>query len=94
MSRLLTAPDGTTWRVALAGRRTQYARDEVTLAFTRVPADDDAATTEEVRYARFSPRGAKAPELAFEEATDGALRRLLGAAQPEWTSPDGAYGRA
>lgn len=94
MSRVLTASDGVLWRVALAGRRTQYARDEVTLAFTRVPADDDAAAREEVRYARFSPRGAKAPELAFEEAADAALLRLLAAAQPEWTSPDAAYGRA
>ncbi|HET9133798.1 MAG TPA: hypothetical protein VFN90_05815 [Gemmatimonadales bacterium] len=94
MPRLVTAPDGTTWRAALAGRRTQYARDEVTLAFTLVPADDADTTREEVRFARFSPRGAKAPELAFEEASDAALARLLAAAQPEWTSPDGAYGRA
>jgi hypothetical protein len=84
MPRQITAADGTTWTVTLSGRATQYAKDEVSLAF---------AAAGETRYVRFSPRGAKAPELAFEEVSDEMLGRLLQQAQPSWTSPAGAYAR-
>jgi hypothetical protein len=84
MPRQITATDGTAWTVTLSGRSTQYAKDEVSLAFT---------ASGETRYVRFSPRGAKAPELAFEEVSDAMLRQLLLQAQPSWTSPAGDYAR-
>ncbi len=86
MARHITGPDGATWEVALSGRRTQYGSDEVSLEFRRV-----AGGGPERRYVRFAPRMAKAPELAFDQATDAALHRLLGESQPAWTSPDGGY---
>lgn len=84
MPRQITAADGTTWTVSLSGRHTQYHRDEVSLAY---------AAGDEVRYVRFSPRGAKSAELAFEEASDTLLTTLFRRAQPEWTAPAGDYGR-
>jgi hypothetical protein len=84
MPRQITAPDGTDWTVTLSGRSTQYAKDEISLAFT---------AGDETRYVRFSPRGAKVPELAFEEVSDAMLRQLLQQAQPSWTSPAGDYAR-
>lgn len=86
MARVITDADGAVWQVASSGRRTQYGRDELSLEFSRV-----VAGAREHRYARFSPRGAKAAELALEEVTDRALLTLLGTAQPAWTSPDGGY---
>lgn len=84
MPRQITAPDGTTWTVTLSGRATQYTKDEVGLRF---------AANGETRFARFSPRGAKAPERAFEEVSDAMLQQLLGQSQPSWTSPAGDYAR-
>ena len=49
--------------------------------------------TREQRFARFSPRGAKAAEIALEDVTDASLLNLLAQTQPAWTSPDGGYGR-
>lgn len=86
MARSIVDAAGATWEVAQSGRHTQYGSDELSLEFRRV--DGGAA---EKRFARFSPRGAKAAEMALEEATDRALLALLGVAQPAWTSPDGGY---
>jgi hypothetical protein len=84
MPRHIIAPDGTEWTVTLSGRSTQYAKDEVSLAFSAAG---------ETRYVRFSPRGAKVPELAFEEVSDAMLQQLLPQSQPAWTSPAGDYAR-
>lgn len=88
MARRILDAAGVTWRVALSGRSTSYGRDELSLAFQRVDAPG------ETRYCRFSPRGAKAGEMALEECSDRELLALLGAAQPSWTSPDADDGRA
>jgi hypothetical protein len=87
MARQVIAEDGTLWQVTLSGRYTQYARDEVSLEF----CTGDSERSER-RYVRFAPRGARSAERAYEEASDGLLRRLLAVSQPAWTSPDGAYG--
>lgn len=84
MPRQITATDGTAWTVTLSGRATQYAKDEVSLEFMAAG---------ETRYVRFSPRGAKVPELAFEEVSDTMLQQLLLQSQPSWTSPAGDYAR-
>lgn len=84
MPRQITATDGTAWTVTLSGRATQYAKDEVSLEYT---------SGGETRYVRFSPRGAKVPERAFEEVSDAMLLRLLQQSQPSWTSPAGDYAR-
>lgn len=82
MPRLVTAPDGATWVVTLAGRHSQYAKDEVILAFSR---------DGETRYARFSPRGAKVPERAYEEASDRLLARLFATAHGAATAPSAGW---
>ncbi|HPF60490.1 MAG: hypothetical protein KC544_04445 [Gemmatimonadetes bacterium] len=84
MPRLVTDADGATWEVALSGRHTQYVRDEISLEFSRTR---DGGI--ERRYARFSPRGAKSAERAFEQASDRLLARLLATAGPAWTAPEG-----
>jgi len=89
MPRQITDRSGATWEVMPSGRRTQYGADEVSLEFRRL---GDAAR--ETRFARFAPQGAKAVEMALEDATDQALITLLGQSQPAWTSPDGSYGQA
>lgn len=86
MARRILDADGVTWEVVQSGRHTQYGCDELSLEFRRVQIG-----TAEKRFARFSPRGAKAGEMALEEATDHMLRCLLSTAQPAWTSPDGGY---
>jgi len=80
--------DGAAWEVMPSGRSTQYGSDEVSLEFVRV-----AGGAAEQRFARFSPSGAKAVEMALEDASDAALLTLLARSQPAWTSPDGSYGR-
>jgi hypothetical protein len=50
MPRQITATDGTAWTVTLSGRSTQYAKDEVSLAFT---------ASGETRYARRQGTGAR-----------------------------------
>ncbi|HEY3934241.1 MAG TPA: hypothetical protein VGL65_06435 [Gemmatimonadales bacterium] len=87
MARQITDAAGTAWEVTPSGRRTQYGSDEVSLEFQRIGGDG------ELRFVRYSPRGAKAIEMALEEASDQALRTLLAQSQPAWTSPDGSYGR-
>lgn len=86
MPRLVTDSTGGTWEVILSGRHTQYARDEISLEFSR---RHDAGV--ERRYARFSPRGAKSAERAFEQASDRLLARLLATAGPAWTAPEGEH---
>ena len=88
MSRRITDAAGAVWEVTPSGRRTQYGSDEVSLEFQRVGGD-----APERRFARFSPRGAKATEIALEDSSDAALVTLLGQSQPDWTSPDGSYGQ-
>ncbi|MBK6494983.1 MAG: hypothetical protein KA267_02315 [Gemmatimonadales bacterium] len=87
MARRIIDPQGTAWRVALSGRSTMYGRDELSLEFRPVESPT------QVRYCRYSPRGAKAGELALDESTDRELLALLASAQPAWTSPDGDYGQ-
>lgn len=87
MSRRITDGSGSVWEVTPSGRRTQYGSDEVSLEFQRIGASDA-----ETRFARFAPAGAKAVEMALENATDAALITLLQHSQPAWTSPDGSYG--
>ena len=89
MPRTITDSTGTVWEVTPSGRRTQYGADEVSLEFLRV-----GAGVREQRFARFSPRGAKAVEMALEDASDASLLNLLALTQPAWTSPDGSYGRS
>jgi hypothetical protein len=86
MARVITDAGGVEWTVVPSGRHTQYGRDELSLEFSRGQGD-----ARERRYARFSPRGASAAELALEEVSERALLALLGTAQPAWTSPDGGY---
>jgi hypothetical protein len=84
MLRRIVDGTGRQWEVSLAGRRTQYVRDELSLEFRLVDGG-------ERRYVRVSPRGAKLPEMAWQELSDVALARLLKSSQPSWTSPDGGY---
>jgi len=88
MPRRITDAKGAVWEVTPSGRSTQYGSDEVSLEFLRV-----SEGVREQRFARFAPRGAKAVEIALEDATDASLRTLLSETQPAWTSPDGSYGR-
>ncbi|MES1259528.1 MAG: hypothetical protein ABUL71_02955 [Gemmatimonadota bacterium] len=88
MPRRITDADGAAWEVMPSGRSTQYGPDEVSLEFQRIAGGEP-----EQRFARFSPRGAKAVEIALEDATDASLLTLLSQSQPAWTSPDGSYGR-
>ena len=88
MPRRIVDANGVGWDVMPSGRATQYGADEVSLEFSRV-----GALPPEQRYARFAPRGAKAVEIALEDASDASLITLLAQTQPAWTSPDGGYGR-
>jgi len=88
MARVITDAAGVAWEVTPSGRRTQYGSDEVSLEFQRL-----GAGAPERRFSRFSPRGAKAAEMALEDTSDAVLVTLLGVSQPAWTSPDGSYGR-
>lgn len=89
MARQITDAEGATWDVSFSGRRTQYVSDELTLEFVKTTGGP-----RESRFARFSPRGAKAVDAALEEMSDRALANLLHTAQPSWTSPDGEYSRS
>ncbi len=82
MARAIVDAAGARWHVALSGRTTPYGRDELSLEFRRL------GPPEERRYCRFSPRGAKAGEMALEECTERELVALLGASQPAWTAPE------
>ncbi|MBA2291909.1 MAG: hypothetical protein H0W15_05565 [Gemmatimonadales bacterium] len=86
MARQITDDAGRTWEAAPSGRVTQYDIDEMSIEFRLVDG-----STDERRFARFSPRCAKIGESAFEETTDAALQSLLRTSQVAWTSPDGGY---
>lgn len=87
MERMITAPDGSRWRVTLTGRITQYTSDELGLTYERIGEEPER------RFVRFSPRGAKSGEIALAEASEGLLTRLLRSSQPGWTAPQGGYRR-
>lgn len=86
MPRRILDDRGDTWEVTLGGRTTQYTRDEIVLQFRRL-----GHGTDERRYVRYSPKGSKSPERAYEQASDTLLRRLLASSQPRWTAPAGGY---
>lgn len=86
MARQITDDAGRTWEAAPSGRVTQYDVDELSVEFRLVDG-----STDERRFARFSPCGAKVGEMAFDETSDAALVALLRASQVAWTSPDGGY---
>ena len=85
--RITDVAAGAVWEVMPSGRTTQYGADEVSLEFGCA----GEWRAREQRFARFAPRGAKAVEIALEDATDAALLNLLAQTQPAWTSPDGDY---
>jgi hypothetical protein len=87
MPRRTIQTDGRTWGVSLTGRRTVYARDEVSLMFT---SDDDGMARER-RVTRFSPLGARSPDMALNELTDAQLRDLLATSQPAEMAPETGY---
>lgn len=75
-----------TWAVTTTGRRTQYAKDEFTVCFSRIGTDEQ-------RVARYSPAGTKAREASLAELTDAQLVDLLARSQPSWTSVELGYRR-
>ena len=84
MLRRIVDAAGREWDVMLSGRITQYVRDELSLEFRLVGGN-------ERRFVRTSPRGAKHPELAWQQLTERELTLLLKSSQPSWTSPEGGY---
>lgn len=86
MPRRTIEADGRAWAVSPTGRRTIYARDEVGLMFT---ADD--GMERERRITRFSPLGARSPDMALNELTDTQLRDLLATSQPAEMAPETGY---
>ncbi len=87
--RTLTV-NGDAWTVAVAGRFTNYERDEFPLLFERVLADG----TRERRLSRFSPLGSRSRARALAELSEAELVRYFRASQPAWTSPELGYARA
>jgi hypothetical protein len=88
LPRRIIELNGERWEVAPSGRVTQYNRDEFGLVFTRGAGSDRT-----MRSARYSPTGARSPELSFEELSDHQLRELLERSQPSWTAPETGYRR-
>lgn len=86
MPRRTIETDGRTWAVSLTGGRTVYARDEVGLMFT-----SHDGMTRERRITRFSPLGARSPDMALNELTDAQLRDLLATSQPAEMAPETGY---
>lgn len=85
MPRQIVTEDAT-WAVTTTGRRSQYAKDEFSVCFSRVG-------TPEQRVARYSPAGTKARESSLAELTDAQLVDLLARSQPSWTSVELGYRR-
>jgi len=79
---------GERWTVASTGRRTQYAKDEFGVTFTRI-----AGGPAERRVARYSPLGSKAREDSLAELSDARLTELLAHSQPTWTTAETGYRR-
>ena len=86
MSRRTITVDGDEWTVTHTGRVTQYTRDEFGLLFTKGRGE-----SRERRVMRFSPMGARIPELALAELTDQQLRDYFAMSQPAWTAPETGY---
>ncbi len=80
--------DGKTWSVTVAGRHTQYGRDEVGLLFSQGTGDD-----REQRVLRYSPRWSRTGSMVLAELSDAELTELLRRSQPSWTSPETDYRR-
>lgn len=74
--------------MTFTGRVTPYTRDEIGLYFTRGTGPD-----RERRVIRFSPLGARIPEVALAELTDDQLREYFRMSQPSSTSPETGYQR-
>ena len=85
MSRRIVIADAQ-WAVTSTGCRTQYTKDEFTVCFSRVGADEQ-------RVARYSPAGTKARESSLAELTDAQLADLWARSQPSWTSVELGYRR-
>jgi hypothetical protein len=86
MPRRVIEADGERWTVSVSGRITQYVKDEFGLVFIR-----GSGNARERRVARYSPRGAKSPELALAGLSDAELVALLARSQPAWTAPETGY---
>lgn len=86
MHRRTITIEGQDWTVTHTGRVTQYTRDEFGLLFTRGKGE-----SREQRVIRFSPVGARIPELALAELTDEKLRSYFAMSQPAWTAPETGY---
>jgi hypothetical protein len=86
MSGRTITVNGKEWTVTHSGRVTQYTRDEFGLLFTRGRGEQ-----REQRVMRFSPLGARSPELALAELSDQKLRSYFAMSQPAWTSPETGY---
>jgi hypothetical protein len=86
MSGRTITVNGDEWTVTHSGRVTQYARDEFGLLFTKGRGEN-----RERRVMRFSPQGARSPELALAELSDQKLRSYFAMSQPAWTSPETGY---
>lgn len=87
MPRTITV-NGQAWEVGPTGRVTQYSRDEFGVEFRRTdPAGD------QVRIARYTPLGARSPELSLTELSDRTLGELFQRSQPSWTAPETGYRR-
>lgn len=80
--------NGARWRVAPAGRVTQYGKDEFALRFTPIGQDDRRE-----RQVRYSPLGSKSREQSLAELTEAELLQLFAISQPAWTTPELGYGR-
>jgi hypothetical protein len=89
MPRRIIEVDGGRWTVSVSGRVTQYVKDEFGLVFER----GSSGNARERRVARYSPLGAKSPELALASLSDAELVALLARSQPAWTAPETGYGR-
>ena len=77
-----------TWRVAPAGRVTQYFKDEFGLVYT-----NGTGPEREERVVRYSPRGSRYREFSLQELSDAQLIDLFHRSQPSWTSPETEYRR-
>ena len=86
-SRTITL-NGAEWTASIAGRSTQYVRDEFAVVFAR--RTDDGV---ERRIARYSPLGAKRREASLASLTERELLELLQRSQPSWTAPELGYRR-
>ena len=86
MARRTIEVDGERWVVYPSGRVTQYTRDEFGLIFEKGTGSDRVR-----RVMRYSPLGARRPDVALAELPESRLREFLACSQPAWTSPDTRY---